>query len=57
MSACEQIAREIRSSYTIGYVPPERDGRFHRLRVELTGAKGLKVRTRPGYVAAAQGTR
>jgi VWFA-related protein len=56
LKACQTIAREIRSSYTIGYVPPERDGRFHRLRVELTGAKGLKVRTRPGYLAAPQET-
>jgi Ca-activated chloride channel family protein len=57
MTACERIAREIRSSYTIGFVPPERDGRFHRLRVELAGGKGLNVRTRPGYVAAPEETR
>jgi VWFA-related protein len=57
LKACQTIAREIRSSYTIGYVPPERDGRFHRLRVELTGGRRLKVRTRPGYLAAPQGTR
>jgi Ca-activated chloride channel homolog len=58
MSACEQIAHEIRSSYTIGYEPPDHDGRFHRLKVEVTvpGTKGLKVRTRPGYVAAARDT-
>jgi hypothetical protein len=54
LAACEQIAREIRNSYTVGYEPPDRDGRFHRLRVELTDPrfKNLKVRTRPGYVAA-----
>jgi len=54
MVACEQIAHEIRNSYTVGYEPPEADGRFHRLRVELTDPRyrGLKVRTRPGYVAA-----
>jgi Ca-activated chloride channel homolog len=54
MVACEQIAREIRNSYTVGYVPPDRDGRFHRLRVEVNapGHQSLKVRTRPGYVAA-----
>lgn len=54
MTACEQIAREIRNSFTVGYVPPDRDGRFHRLRVTVTapGRGSLKVRTRPGYVAA-----
>jgi Ca-activated chloride channel homolog len=54
IKACLEIAREIRESYTIGYEPPDRDGRFHRLRVEVVseGTRGLKVRTRPGYVAA-----
>ena len=51
ISACRQIAREIRSGYTIGYVPPDRDGAFHRIRVTVAG-KDLKVRTRPGYFAA-----
>jgi hypothetical protein len=38
----------------VGYEPPERDGRFHHLRVELNGTdrKELKVKTRPGYMAA-----
>jgi len=54
LTACERIAREIRNSYMVGYEPPERDGRFHHLRVELngTGRKELKVKTRPGYMAA-----
>jgi len=54
LAACERIAREIRSSYIVGYEPPERDGRFHRLRVELNDPrhKDLKVKTRPGYMAA-----
>jgi len=54
LAACERIAREIRNSYTVGYEPPERDGRFHRLRVELNDPrrKELKVKTRPGYMAA-----
>jgi VWFA-related protein len=54
LAACEQIAREIRNSYTVGYEPPDRDGRFHKLRVELSDPryKSFKVRTRPGYVAA-----
>ena len=53
LQAAEQIAREIRSGYTIGFEPPDRDGRYHRLRVQLTGpdSRGFKIRTRPGYVA------
>ena len=54
LAACEHIAREIRSGYTIGYVPPDRDGAFHRVRVEVTSdsRRKLTVRTRPGYFAA-----
>jgi Ca-activated chloride channel family protein len=53
VQACLQIAREIRSGYTLGYAPPERDGAFHRIRVEVapTDARRLKIRTRPGYFA------
>jgi Ca-activated chloride channel family protein len=57
--ACEQIARELRSGYTIGYVPPDRDGRYHRVRVDVIPADGrgkLQVRTRPGYFAATPAT-
>jgi VWFA-related protein len=54
MSACAQIAREIRDSYMLGFVPPDRDGRFHRVRVRVSSPqhRSLDVRTRPGYVAA-----
>jgi VWFA-related protein len=53
LQACERIAREIRSGYTIGYPPPDRDGMFHKVRVELDGTdrRRLTVRTRPGYFA------
>jgi len=56
LAACQRIAREIRSSYTIGFTPPERDGRYHGVRVELTGEarRGRRVRTRPGYVSGLQ---
>jgi Ca-activated chloride channel homolog len=57
--ACERIARELRSGYMIGYVPPDRDGLYHRVRVEVTPADNrgkLRARTRPGYFAAAAGT-
>ena len=53
MQACERIAREIRSGYTIGYVPPDHDGTYHRVRVVLDARpRKLNVRTRPGYFAS-----
>jgi Ca-activated chloride channel homolog len=54
LQACERIAREIRSGYTIGYVPPDRDGSYHRVRVVVQPSPSQKmtVRTRPGYFAA-----
>jgi Ca-activated chloride channel family protein len=53
VSACFRIARAIRSGYTIAFVPPERDGTFHRVRVQIDGPDGrrLDVRTREGYYA------
>src|SRR6185436_18794022 len=59
LRACSQIAREIRSGYTIGYVPPDRDGTYHRVRVQIdpAPAQRLNVRTRPGYFAAGQTSR
>ncbi|HEY7285203.1 MAG TPA: VWA domain-containing protein [Vicinamibacterales bacterium] len=54
VQTCLQVAREIRQGYTLAYEPPDRDGAFHRIRVEATGTGGrkLNVRTRPGYFAA-----
>jgi Ca-activated chloride channel family protein len=53
IQVCQQIAHEIRSGYTIGYVPPDRDGAYHRVRVEIQPAdRHVTVRTRPGYFAA-----
>ena len=53
-----QIARDIRNTYTTGYVPAltSRDGRFRRVRVEAKGPDGrkLSVRTRAGYAAVEQ---
>jgi Ca-activated chloride channel family protein len=56
MQACARIAREIRTGYTIGYEPPDHDGNYHRLKVEIDAPAGRKVvvRTRPGYFAAAK---
>jgi len=54
MQACHQIAHEIRNEYTLGFAPPDRDGRYHAVRVQLSGSDPRKVvvRTRPGYFAA-----
>ena len=53
LRVCNQIAREIRSGYTIGYVPPDHDGTYHRVRVVLDARpRKLNVRTRPGYFAS-----
>jgi Ca-activated chloride channel family protein len=59
LQACTRIARELRSGYTIGFIPTDRDGAFHRVRVEVkpeTGGK-VAVRTRPGYFAASSAAR
>jgi VWFA-related protein len=53
MQVCERIAREIRSGYTLGYVPPDRDGIFHRVRIAIEPPlRNADIRTRPGYFAA-----
>jgi len=49
------IARQIRSQYTIGFVPSERslDGSYRQLRLEARGPERLYVQTRAGYRATA----
>jgi VWFA-related protein len=56
--ACQRIARDIRSGYTIAFEPSRLDNTYHRVRVEIAGTNGrrLKVRTRPGYVALSRAT-
>jgi Ca-activated chloride channel family protein len=53
LQACQRIARAIRSGYTMAYEPPDRDGTFHRVRVEVSDPerRRLTVRTREGYTA------
>jgi hypothetical protein len=53
MLACQRIARDIRSGYTIAFEPSKRDGKYHRIQVEIdrTDGRRLAVRARPGYVA------
>lgn len=52
--AFQQIARDIRQSYAIGYEPPGGRPGFHRLRVEVRSPNGHKLvtRTREGYHAS-----
>lgn len=56
LAATEQIAREIRSAYTVSFVPPERDGAYNPVKVEITGrdSRHFTVRTRPGYTASSE---
>lgn len=51
--AALEIARQIRSQYTIGYAPLNQslDGTFRAIRVEASGPERLSVRTRAGYRA------
>ena len=53
---CEQVAREIRNQYTLGYYPVNtaRDGTFRTVQVKVIPPNGrgkLSVRTRTGYYA------
>jgi Ca-activated chloride channel family protein len=55
---CRQIAKDIRTQYTIGYSPANTrfDGRFRRIKVRASDPTGrpLVVRTRTGYVASGE---
>jgi Ca-activated chloride channel family protein len=53
---CEQVARDIRNQYTVGYYPTNasKDGTFRPVQVQLVASEGhgkLSVRTRTGYYA------
>jgi len=53
---CEQIAHDIRSQYTIAFVPTNKrqDGAYRKIEVKahgLSGGKRLSVSTRSGYCA------
>jgi VWFA-related protein len=58
---CEQVAREIRNQYTIGYYPTNtaKDGTFRPVDLKVIPPNGrgkLAVRTRTGYYAPKEGT-
>jgi len=52
--AFEQIARELRSQYNVGYTPVNntQDGTFRK--IELRSKQGYKIQTRSGYYAIAR---
>jgi len=50
-----RVAEELHRQYVIGFVPPARDGKVHKIEVKVRG-NGLKSRTRKTYVAPAKGT-
>jgi VWFA-related protein len=52
--AFEQIARELRSQYNIGYTPTNnvQDGSFRK--IEVHSKQGYKIQTRSGYYAIAR---
>jgi Ca-activated chloride channel homolog len=54
---CQDIARDIRNQYTLGYYPTNatKDGTFRSVKVDLIPPKGrtkLTLRTRTGYYAS-----
>ena len=53
--AFAEIARELHSQYLLGYEPPKRDGKTHRIEVRVS-AKGLTPRARKSYVAPKAGS-
>jgi VWFA-related protein len=52
--ALQRVALDIRSAYTLGYIPADgdEDGTFHRIRVVVNaaGLRGPSVRARQGYL-------
>ncbi len=45
-----RVAQELHSQYMLGFVPTQRDGRTHDIRV-LLGRRGMEARARRSYVA------
>ena len=48
-AAFTQIVKELHSQYLLGYDPPKRDGKKHKIEVKVSG--GLEPRARKSYVA------
>ena len=49
-AAFAKVAEELHGQYLIGYAPPKRDGKVHRVEVRVTG-RGYEARARKSYVA------
>jgi VWFA-related protein len=49
-AAYRQVMRELHSQYLLGYDPPKRDGKKHKIEVKVSGG-GLEPRARKSYVA------
>jgi Ca-activated chloride channel family protein len=49
-AAFAQVADELHSQYLLGFEPPKRDGKSHRIDVRLA-TRGLEARARRSYVA------
>jgi len=58
VGTCEQIAKEIRNQYNLGYISTNRtmDGKYRKIRVTAIAPKRgtLAVRTRAGYLAGSE---
>jgi len=50
VSAFGAVADELHSQYLLGFAPPKRDGKVHKIEIR-TPQKGLKVRGQRSYVA------
>jgi Ca-activated chloride channel homolog len=49
-AAFARVADELHAQYLLGFAPPKRDGKVHKIDVRVTG-NGLKPRARRSYVA------
>ena len=54
--AIDDIGGELHAEYTISYRPSTMNsGGYHEIRVQVIDARGLSVRSRPGYYLGAPG--
>ncbi len=53
-AVCDRVAEELRSQYTVGYVPrnERRDGKWRRIVVRTPTYEDLRIRHKIGYYAA-----
>jgi VWFA-related protein len=49
-AAFARVADELHAQYLLGFAPPKRDGKVHKIDVRVTG-NGLKPRARRSYIA------